>query len=283
MKRQQIRIRPAAALLAAFAALGAIPSWAERMEPLPAQLEGVTITEHLNAKIPLELEFKDENGKTIRLGDYFKPGRPVLLTLNYYGCPMLCGLQLNGLLDAMRELDWLPGKEFEVVTVSFDPGETPILAKNKKQNYIREYGRPEAAPGWHFLTGREKEIRALTEAVGFGYRYDEENDEYQHAAALFILTPQGVLSRYLYGVMYEPGTLRLSLVEAGQGKIGSAMDQIILFCFHYDAAEGRYAFAALNVMRVTALLTALILAAVMLKFWRRELARGIPTVEGHQT
>ncbi len=281
MKSRNSAIRRVATLLLMGTALGSAS--AERMEPLPAQLEGVTITEQLNAQIPLELEFKDENGKTIRLADYFKPGRPVLLTLNYYGCPMLCGLQLNGLLDTIKELDWLPGNEFELVTVSFDPGETPILAKNKKQNYIREYGRPEAAPGWHFLTGREKEIRALTEAVGFGYRYDEENDEYQHAAALFILTPEGILSRYLYGVMYEPATLRLSLVEAGQGKIGSAMDQIILFCFHYDATEGRYAVAAMNLMRLAGLLTVLILAMVMMKFWRREWARGIPMVEGRRT
>jgi protein SCO1/2 len=259
------------------------PGCAQRAEPLPAELEGVTVTEKLNARIPLDLEFVDSQRNKVHLTDYFDGKKPVILTLNYYGCPMLCGLQLNGLLDGLKKLDWVAGKEFDIVTVSFDPGETPILAKNKKQNYLREYGRPEAAGGWHFLTGREKDIQALTESVGFGYRYDEKTDQYVHAAVAIVATPNGRVSRYLYGVIYDPNTLRLSLVEAGEGKVGSPFDRFFLFCYHYDATEGRYAIAAIKVMRFGGFLTLLVLAVFLVRYWVKETQKRIPDPEGQQT
>lgn len=257
------------------------PATAQRMEPLPAELNGVTVTEHLGAQLPLDLVFKNEKGLEVRLKDFIRGDKPVILTLNYYGCPMLCGLQLNGLLDTLRAIEWTAGEEFEIVTVSIDPGETPILAKNKKQNYLRDYGRPEASNGWHFLTGREAEIRKLTETVGYGYTYQESTGEYLHAAVFMLLTPTGTVSRYIYGVQFDPETIRLSLVEAGEGKIGSTLDRFLLFCYHYVSSEGRYAVAAVNVMRVGGFLTVLVLAVMLWTLWRREMARGIRTVEGH--
>lgn len=246
---------------------------AQPADQLPRELEGVGITEHLDEQVPLELEFVDESGRTVRLGDYFDGHRPVILTLNYYRCPMLCTLQLNGLIDGLREMGWTPGEQFEIVTVSIDPAETPSLAKAKKQSYMSEYGRPSAASGWHFLTGKQKEITALAEAVGFGYRWNPDRNQWMHAAALFICTPDGKLSRYLYGVLYEANTLRLSLVEASAGKIGSSLDRIILYCYQYDASEGRYGLAALNVMRVGGGLTLLVLGMSLVPFWVREARR----------
>jgi protein SCO1/2 len=193
---------------------------------------------------------------------------------------------MNGLLDALKGMTWTPGKEYEIVTVSFDPGETPILAKNKKQNYLRELGRAEAATGWHFLTGRATEIKALTDAVGFGFRYNDERQEYMHVAALMMMSPAGTVSRYIYGIVYEPETIRLSLVEAAEGKVTSTLDRLILFCYHYDATEGRYTIAALAVARFFGLLTLAGIAGFLIHFWRREARPPISTtttIEGHQT
>lgn len=259
-------------------------SQAQLAGPLPPELEGIEIVEKLNTLIPLDTEFMNESGKPVKLRDYFDGQRPVLLTLNYFGCPMLCGLQLTGMLEALKEMPWTPGKEFELITLSFDANETPILAKNKKQNYLREYGRAEAASGWHFLTGREENIRALTDAVGFGFKYNEERGEYMHAAALILLSPEGKVTRYIYGIVYEPETIRLSLVEASEGKVTSTLDQLILFCYHYDAIEGRYALAAMNLARFFGALTVLALGGFLVHFWRREMKRPISTtIEGQQT
>lgn len=259
-------------------------SQAQLAGPLPPELEGIEIVEKLNTQIPLDTEFMNESGEPVKLRDYFDGQRPVLLTLNYFGCPMLCGLQLTGMLEALKEMPWTPGKEFELITLSFDANETPILAKNKKQNYLREYGRAEAASGWHFLTGREENIRALTDAVGFGFKYNEERGEYMHAAALILLSPEGKVTRYIYGIVYEPETIRLSLVEASEGKVTSTLDQLILFCYHYDAIEGRYALAAMNLARFFGALTVLALGGFLVHFWRREMKRPISTtIEGQQT
>lgn len=243
---------------------------AKRIEAAPQELEGVGITEHLNAKIPLDLEFVDENGNTVRIGDYMDGDKPVILNLVYYSCPMLCNLILNGMVDGLREVDWTPGQEFEIVSVSINPLETPKLAKLKKQNYLKSYQREGAGAGWHFLTGKEENIRVLADAVGFGYRYVEERNEYAHGAALFVLTPDGRLSRYLYGVMFEPRTLRMSLLEASEGKIGNVVDRVILYCFHYDASEGKYSLAAFRLMQVAGLATLVVLAIVLATFWHRE-------------
>jgi protein SCO1/2 len=261
-----VRVAWAAALVLLVVAL---PASAQRQEPLPKDLEGVGITAHLGAKLPLDLEFTDENGAPVRLGQYFSGDRPVILTLGYYRCPMLCTLVLNSLVDGLRDLPWTPGREFEVVTVSIDPTETPTLARLKKQNYLEEYARPGAAGGWHFLTGREENIRKLADAVGFGYRYVPERGQYAHAAAIFVVTPDGRLAKVLYGVVYQPKTVRLALTEAGEGKVGTTADQLLLYCFHYDAQEGRYVLAATNIMRFGGATTALVVGLWLAVSWRR--------------
>jgi protein SCO1/2 len=253
--------------------LAAAATAQERADRVPPELEGVGIAEQLGARLPLDLIFTDESGTDVRLGEYFRGQRPVILTLNYYACPTLCSVQLNGLVDALRQLDWLPSREFEIVTLSFDPLENHHLARAKKRAYIEEYGRREAERGWHFLTGRKAAIRALTETVGFSYRWNPQQEQWAHSAALILCTPEGVVSRYLGGVYYEPRTLRLSLVEASQGRVGTLWDQIFLTCFHYVSSEGRYVPAALAIMRLGGGATVAVLAVAITILWRREAAR----------
>jgi protein SCO1 len=285
MKRSAILVSIPVLLAIAFSFSlpGPTGGQTQRTEPLPKELEGVGIVEHLDGSIPLDLKFTDETGREVTLRDYFNKDRPVVLTLVYYSCPMLCTLVLNGMVDAMKQIDMTPGQEFEIVTVSFDPTETATLAKFKKQNYLNEYGRPEAAAGWHFLVGGQEEIRALTSAVGFGYRWNEESKQFVHQAAIYVLTPDGRLSRYLYGVMFEPRTLKLSLLEAGKGKIGSTLDQIVLYCFHYDATSGKYAPAAVKIMQAGGLLTVVILGSVLSALWMRDRRRRGPASPGVQS
>lgn len=256
-----------------------------RSEPLPSELEGVGITEKLEAPVPLGLEFKDENDRTVKLEQYFNGDKPVILTLVYYRCPMLCGLVLNGLLESMQQISLAPGDDFEIVTVSIDPLETPKLAKIKKQNYLKEFGKPEAAKGWHFLSGKENNIRTLADSVGFGFKWIERRKEFAHGAAIMILTPDGRVSRYLGGIEYEPKTLRLSLVEASEGKIGNAFDQFYLSCFHYDADAGTYSVAAMGVMRLGGSLVACSLGVMLIVFWSREMknrkAQTAKPIEGN--
>jgi protein SCO1/2 len=242
-------------------------------EQVPAVLEEVGITEHLDAKLPLDLEFLDENGDKVRLADFFDGDRPVILTLNYYKCPMLCGLMLNGLADGFRSMAWTPGDEFEVVTVSINPLETPELATAKKQNYLKLLDRPTAAEGWHFLTGRELEINRLAETVGFQYTYDPETQNYAHAAAIMVCTPDGRVARYLYGIEYPAKKLKLALLEAAEGTVGSSLDQLILYCYHYDPTNRRYSPVAMNIMRVGGGATALILGISLGLLWFREWRR----------
>jgi protein SCO1/2 len=232
-----------ASMWAPSAALGQLSG------PPPKELEGVGITEHADAQLPLDAVFNDENGQPVRLGDFIGGDRPTILTLVYFNCPMLCTLVLNGLVDGMKDLQWSAGKEFQVVTVSFDPKENATLARQKKQNYLKMYGRAGADEGWHFLTGTEENIHRLTEAVGFNYRWDEEKQQYAHQAAIFIATPQGHVSRYLYGVIFPPKDLKLALLEASKGKIGSTLDRIVLYCYCYDPAAGSYALKATNFTR----------------------------------
>lgn len=266
------------ALIAAWPAVAqdeppeAGPPGQDRTEPLPAELQNVGIDEHLDTPLPLDLEFMDDAGRKVKLGDYFDGRRPVILTLNYYRCPMLCGLQLNSLTETLKELDWTAGDKFQVLTVSFDPLETPQLAAIKRQNYLREYGRPEAADGWHFLTGRKKSIDALLKATGFRIAWSEKEQQWLHVAALVICTPDGRISRYLVNLVYEPKTLRLSLVEASQGKIGTPLDHILLFCYHYDG-EG-YSLAAMNIARAGGGLSVVVVAALLIGLWRRERRRA---------
>lgn len=269
-----VDVRRALKVAAVALIVAASPGLAQRQEPLPKELEGVGVDERLGARVPLALQFLDETGQPVSLGQFFRAGRPVLLTLNYYRCPMLCTLQLNGLVDALRELTWNPGREFEVVTVSIDPLEAPALAAGKKKIYLESLGRPGAETGWHFLVGRQPEIAALADAVGFRYRFDEARKEYVHAAVFVLLTPEGVVARYLYGVMVEPQTLKLGLAEASAGKLGSTVDRILLMCFHYDANAGRYVVAASRLMRAGGILTALCLGVWLGRWWWRERRAG---------
>jgi len=270
--------------VAALALAAGIPAVAEpvtdavaappgRMEAAPAELAEVGIDEHLDARLPLDAEFRDERGDPVRLGEFFSGDKPVVLALVYYRCPMLCNLILDGLTGSMKDLAWTAGEEFEVVTVSFDPTETNTLAQLKKQGYLKQYGRPEAASGWHFLTGSSESIRRLTDTVGFRYTFVEDRNEYAHTAALFLITPDGRISRYLYGIVYDPRTLRFALVEAGEGKVGSVVDRVLLYCFHYDADEGKYSLVARQVMKLGGAVMVVVLGLTLLAFWRRERRR----------
>ena len=238
------------------------------------QLEGVGVEEKLENSLPLDLEFTNSDGKNIRLRELFESGKPVLLSLNYSDCPMLCRLQLNGLVDGLRDMKLEPGEDFHIVSVSIDPSETPIRARQTKQNYLRSYGRAGTADGWHFLCGKKSAIDALSDAVGFQFKYVPERKEYAHAAVTIAVTPEGIVSRYLYGVMYPPQTLRLALVEAGEGKIGTTLDRVMLFCFHYDAATGRYAPVARRLMSLGAAATVAAMAIGLVPVWLRRRSNG---------
>lgn len=237
---------------------------------VPDELKHVAIDEHLGDTIPLDLTFRDEHDQPVVLQQYFTGEKPVILQLGYYRCPMLCDVISHGLLDSLKGISLESGRDFEVVFISIDPHETPALAALKKQNYLNEYGRGGSVEGWHFLTGREEQIGQLAKAIGFNYKWVESVGQFSHPAAIFVCTPDGHLSRYLYGVKFEPKTLRLSMVEASNGKIGSAMDQIFLTCFQYDGHQGKYAFAALGLMRAGGILTIIVVVMGIYKMLRRE-------------
>lgn len=251
------------AVAAALLAAGIPASAQDRTEPVPDALKRAGVEEKLDAPLPLQLPFKDDAGRDVTLGTYFREGHPVLLTLNYYRCPMLCNLELNGLVEGLKGLGWTPGDEFEIVTVSIDPREGPTIARAKKQTYLEDYGKPGADRGWHFLTGSAASIDALAKAVGFSYEYDADQDQYAHPAVVMLASPEGRLTRYLYGIEFPTSSLKLALVEASKGKIGSAIDRIVLYCYHYDATAGRYSLAAVKLMRVGAVVTILVLAGVV--------------------
>lgn len=236
---------------------------------LPPMLQGVGLQQKLNQQLPLSLEFNDEMGQTVRLRDFFRE-KPVILTLVYYECPMLCTEVLNGLVRSLRPLSLSPGKEFTIVTVSFDSRETPKLARNKKLVYLRNYHRSGADKGWHFLTGNQKSIDQLTKAVGFQYKYDSSQDQFAHAAGIMVATPEGKLARYFYGIEYSTRDLRFALVEASNNRIGSIVDQALLFCFHYDPSTGKYSAYALNLVRLGGVATILALGIFIVTMRRKE-------------
>lgn len=236
---------------------------------LPRILQNVGFDQRLNADVPLDLEFVDENGRTVTLGDCAHE-KPVVLVLAYYRCPMLCTLVLNGLTQALLDVSFSAGREFEVVAVSFDSRETAELAAEKKKTYVDRYGRAGAADGWHFLTGTQESIDRLTRAVGFRYTYDSGKDQFAHASGLVLLTPEGRISHYLYGIKFAARDLRLGLVEASQDKIGSPVDQVLLFCFHYDPAEGKYGAAVMTFVRIGGVVTVILLVGMVTWFMRRE-------------
>ncbi|HTS61636.1 MAG TPA: SCO family protein [Candidatus Acidoferrales bacterium] len=237
---------------------------------LPGALQGVGIDQKLDQQIPLDLVFTDEYGKQVPLSTYFRPGKPVLLALVYYRCPMLCTQILTGTASSLKAVSLDPGKDFEVVAVSFDPKDTPETAASKKQVYLKRYGRPGTANGWHLLTGNAANIKALTDAVGYRYRYDPATDQFAHASGIIIATPEGRLSRYFYGVEYAPRDVRLGLVEASQNKIGNPVDQILLFCYHYDPSTGKYGAAVMNIVRFAGAGFVVICGAILAIVLRRD-------------
>jgi len=235
----------------------------------PPVLKDVGIDQLLNNQVPLDLEFRDESGRTVKLAEYFKD-KPVVLSLVYYSCPRLCTQVLTGLLGALKGLPMTPGKEFVNLTVSFDPREQPELAEAKKAEYLKRYNRPGAEAGWHFLTGDEPSIQALTRAVGFRYIWDPVTKQYAHASGIMILTPQGKVSRYFYGIEYAPIDLRFGVIDASAGKVGSLADQIILYCYMYDPARGTYGLVLMRLLRVFASFTLVTLLSLFLYLRRKE-------------
>jgi protein SCO1 len=234
----------------------------------PPGLKDVGIQQNLNQQIPPDLTFQDDLGRPVRLGDYFGK-KPLILNLVYYNCPMLCGEVLSGLESALRVLKFDVGKEFDVITVSFDPRETPEMAAKKKAEFLRRYKRAGAEQGWHFLVGKQDAVDALTKAAGFQYDYDPKTQQFAHATAIMVLTPEGKIAQYYYGVEYSPKDLRLGLVEAGQGKIGTVADQLLLYCYHYDPEKGKYSATILRVLRLAGLATMLFLGTFIFVMIRR--------------
>lgn len=237
---------------------------------VPGALKGVGIDQHLDAQLPLDTVFRDEFGRNVPLSTYFHDGKPVILALVYYRCPMLCTEILNGVEATLRLITLTPGKDFEVVAISFDPKDTPEIAAEKKQNYLRRFRRPDTANGWHFLTGEEPNIHRITDAIGFHYSYDAKTDQFAHASAIYVITPQGKISKYFYGVEYPGRDLRLGLVDASQGRIGTAADQILLFCFHYDPKTGKYGAVAIDSLRAVGATFVLVCGACLFIFIRRD-------------
>lgn len=278
--------------LATFAAVGAQARWASPTagEPgdsalnqqTPRALEGVGVDAKEGAQVPLDRPLRDETGALVTLGQLLQPRRPTILTFNYAGCPMLCSLQLDGLVAGLRGIPSRLGEGFDIITVSMVPDEDVVRNQAFKQKYLAQYAggdvaasTPAAAAGWHFLTGSAEQVDTWARAVGFKFRYVPERDEYAHTAAVMLLSADGILSRYLYGVQFEPRDLRLALAEASAGHIGSTVDRILLYCFHYDAAAGRYAPVAANIMSLMGLVTLVILGGTLAFFWWRYEKRAL--------
>ncbi len=253
-----------------FTAMLAAPAYADG--PAPDSLKSVYFDQNLNAQVPLNLSFVDDQGNPIQLANYFG-SKPVILTLNYYHCPNLCSLELDQLAQSMADLQWTLGDQYEVVTISIDPRETTAQAAESKWEHLRAYARANTGPGWHFLTGDQASITRLTQAVGFHYVYDAKNDEYQHPTGVIVLTPQGKVSRYLYGTDFPVNDLRLALTEASNGKIGSPVEQILLYCYHYDPVLGRYSLAATNLVQAGGILTVIVLGGFLFVMFRRDLKK----------
>jgi protein SCO1/2 len=258
--------------LALFAC--AVPALAQivtepKAERLPPQLGNVSIEQRLNQQVPLSLAFRDESGKTVRLSQFFQPNRPVVLSLVYFSCPMLCSDVMESMAHALRQVNFDAGKQFEIVTVSFDPRDTPQRASAAKQKYLPMYGHPGAERGWHFLTGDQKSIAALANAVGFHYSWDARTQQFVHSAGIMILTPGGKVSQYYYGARYFPADLRLGLIEASQNQIGRLADQVVLYCYHWDPRTGRYGLIVSRVLKISGAVTLLILGSALIFLFRK--------------
>jgi protein SCO1/2 len=289
-----------AAVIVVLAIIHGVPAQAQRFTSVPYGtpagssptadlLRDVGIEQHLDTQLPLDALFRDETGREVKLGDYFGE-QPVVVALVYYRCPMLCTQVLNGFLKSSQAVPLEIGRDYQVVTVSFDPRETPELAAEKKASYVRAYRRDGAAQGWHFLTGDRQSIDRLTAAIGFHYRFDPKSDQFAHASGIALATPGGRLSRYFYGIEYSPDDLRLGLVESSSGRIGSLVDQVLLLCFHYDPLTGKYGLVIADALRMAGVLTVLLLGSFLVVMYRRErrrpkLLRGdvLPLAAGEET
>jgi protein SCO1/2 len=253
-----------------IAVIASTPAHSQVVQDSVTELQGIDVIDHLGDDLPLDLHFVNEDGQPVKLGDYFNQGKPVIVMLGYYECPMLCNLVFNGLSEAVKQLGWVPGKKFQIVTVSIDSKETPELAKAKKANYIKSIGMPGADAGWAFLTGTQDQIDSLAKAIGFKFYYVEDRDEYAHPAVLTVTTETGELSRYLFGIAYPKKDLKLALLDAADGKIGTVLDKIVLYCYHYDPESGSYTVFAYNVMKIAGIAMVLVLGTFVGALWRRE-------------
>ncbi|MBA2735990.1 MAG: SCO family protein [Pyrinomonadaceae bacterium] len=242
---------------------------------LPKVLQEVGIEQKLGEQLPLDTEFRDENGNPVKLGDYFNKDKPIVLALVYYECPMLCNQVLNGLTGSLKGISFDVGKEFDVVAISFDAreNEKADLAKNKKTSYLERYGRAKSENGWHFLTGKQEAIDKITNAVGFKYQWDEQSNQFAHGSAIMVVTPEGKLSRYHYGIDYAPKDLKFSLMDSAKRNIGNPVEKLSLYCYHYDPSTGKYGLAILSVLRLMAVATILGLGGMLLIFWRKSKSR----------
>jgi protein SCO1/2 len=272
----------AAAVLATCAVLGPgvarAQAWRETPQgtpnTTPPELQGVDIVEHLGGALPRDAMFRDAEGKAVKLGDYFDGKRPMLLVFAYHTCPMLCSLVLDATVKALNDVPWSVGEQFEVVSVSIDPRDTPETATKKRAQVVEGYPRAKGGTkGWHFLVGDEENIRKVTNAVGFQYNYDARQKQYAHPAAIYLLSPQGHIARYLYGIQYEPGDVRLGLLEASEGRSVSTTERILLYCYHYDPQAKRYSLVAANVMRLGGVVTLVALGSFLTIMWARERRR----------
>jgi protein SCO1/2 len=253
---------------------GVNPSAGVPSSQMPRVLADVRFDQRLNEQLPLAAAFTDDEGRAVTLGDYFK-SKPVVLAFVYYECPMLCTQVLNGLTSSLTVLDESVGREFDVVAISFDARETPALANGKKKAHLDRYKRPESAAGWHFLTGEEPSIRAVTRAAGFSYTWDERTQQFAHPSGIVVATPEGRVARYFFGIDYAPRDVKFALIESSQGRIGSAIDQLLLYCYHYDPATGSYGFVAMGLVRAAGALTVLALVSFVIVSIRREQRAGV--------
>ena len=261
------------------AAIGSMPAQEIGIpNTVPEQLKDVGIDQRLDEQVPLDLVFADENGIRRPLSAFLR-GKPTVLSLVYYECPMLCTMVLNGLLKTIRAVPLTLGEDFDIITVSFDPKEKPELARAKKEEYVARYGRPSAGAGWHFLTGDEPEIRALTKAAGFRYKFDSISQQWAHASGIMVLTPEGRLSRYFYGLEYSARDLRLGLIDSSAGRIGSKVDQVLLYCFHYDARQGKYSLIIMNIVRLAGAATVVCLGTFWFVMAKRDRRKNKEHVE----
>jgi protein SCO1 len=265
-----IRLMRRSVVLAALMLLHAVPSIAQRSGEMPPIFDGVGVDERLGEFVAIETTFFDEHEQVARFGDLLDGKRPLLLSFVYHDCPMLCSLILDALNEGLRAMDWVPGQQFDVVTVSFAPDETPDLAARQKARYVNALGKPEAAAGWHFLTGSEDAIQTLAQSVGFTFKWVESAQQYAHPAVLIFLSGEGKITRYLYGLDFPAGNLRNALVEASEGTVGSTLDRLLLFCLQFDPNSNSYVPHVMNIMKLGGLLTILAVGATLFVFWRRE-------------